>query len=128
MDDRNHDLARMFFSMLTAAWLTGGATACSDDKPEHAAPGASAGAETRPEHSDNPIDEAHGDFKDAVRPAAGWVDDKSHRAADELNTAAGKVKESFEEDEPAPAPAKDKPGTAAPAASALDTQPTTPTK
>jgi hypothetical protein len=43
-----------------------------------------------------------------VQPAAGWVDEKSHRAADELNTAAGKVKGAFEEDEPAPAVAKEK--------------------
>ena len=38
-----------------------------------------------------------------MQPAAAWVDEKSHRAADELNTAARKVKGAFEEDEPAPA-------------------------
>jgi hypothetical protein len=100
MRDSSHPFARVLFGSLAAAALAGSAAGCSDDKPEHAAPGASAGNE-RPQGK-NAIDEAHSDFKDAVQPAAGWVDEKSHRAADELNTAAGKVKGAFEEDEPAP--------------------------
>lgn len=106
MRDSSLKLARVLFSSLAAAVLAGGVVGCSDDKPERAAPGASAGNETP--QGKNSIDEAHSDFKEAVQPAAGWVDEKSHRAADELNTAARKVKGAFEEDEPAPAGANEK--------------------
>lgn len=106
MRDNDHKLTRVLFSFFTAASLAGGGVGCSDDKAEHAAPGASAGSEDKPQ-AGNRIDKAHADFKEAVQPAAGWVDEKSHRAADELNTAASRVKGAFEEDEPEPAVAKE---------------------
>jgi hypothetical protein len=60
---------------------------CSDDKPTKGSE--SSGGESAYQKAKKSADGVHSDFKQEIKPVAGWVDDKSHRAADEARKGAG---------------------------------------
>ena len=61
--------------------------ACGKDEPAKA--NSSAGGESNYRKATRRANEVHEEFKEAVKPVAGWVDEKSHQAADEARKAVG---------------------------------------
>jgi hypothetical protein len=81
------------------AFALGSVVACSDDKPAHSGQAQqSAGGESSFDRAKRNVDQAHENFKQEIRPAAGWVDEKSHRVADEVGSAVGKGKRKLDGD------------------------------
>ena len=75
------------------------AVACSDSKPASSGNAhESTGNESKSESVTDRVNSAHESFKEEIRPAAGWVDDRSHRVADEAVNAASKGKKTLEGD------------------------------
>lgn len=109
-------------SAVFACALAIGAAGCSDKSEQPPAASKSSGAESTAERVNRRANEAHGEFKEGIRPAADWVDERSHRVADEVRSAVNKADNSIrghEEAKPAAAtPPADpaKPAAAAPAA------------
>ena len=79
-------------AVIGALWLQ----ACSDDKPAHAEAQESEGSE-----ADNPIDEAHQDFKREVDPAADVVDEKTKAVINEGKRAVRKTGDALDGDDDA---------------------------
>lgn len=74
-----------------SVWL-----ACSDDKPQHSDKAdESSGGESFKAR----VNSAHEQFKQDIRPAAGWVDEKSHRVVDEAEDAVHKGKQKLDGDD-----------------------------
>ena len=63
------------------------ASACGKDEP--AENERSSGGESTYRKTLRSVNGAHDAFKEEVKPAAGWVDDKSHKAADEVRKGTG---------------------------------------
>jgi len=82
------------------------AVACSDD--EKPAADKSSGGENAFDTAERRANEAHQDFKQEIKPAADFVDEKTNKAADEGRKAAGKVGDavSGEDDDGEPEPGK----------------------
>jgi hypothetical protein len=65
--------------------------ACSDTKPAGSANAdKTTGSESELDRAKDRVNSAHANFKEEIRPAAGWVDEKSHRVADEVVNAVKK--------------------------------------
>jgi hypothetical protein len=76
------------------------ALACSDNKPADSANGrATTGNESGVDSAKNRVNSAHESFKEEIRPAASWVDEKSHRVADEAVNAVEKGKKKLDGDD-----------------------------
>ena len=118
-------------SAVLACALAIGAVGCSDDKSQKP-PGASksSGDESTAGRVNRRANEVHGEFKEGIRPAADWVDERSHRVADEVRSAVNKADNSIrgdDESKPAAATPPAEPAKPAPAAPAA-TSPVEPVK
>ena len=76
----------LIFAMLLVA------SACAKDEP--AANPKSSGGESTYRKATKSANSVHDAFKEEVKPAAGWVDDKTHEAADEVRKGTGMDDES----------------------------------
>jgi hypothetical protein len=74
-------------------------SACSDDKSAQSGKAQqSSGDESSFDRAKRNVDQAHENFKQEIRPAAGWVDDRSHEVADEAVNAVNKGKRKLDGD------------------------------
>jgi len=89
---RNSNERNLFLAaaVIAALWLQ----ACSDDKPANAEAQQTEGSE-----ADNPIDEAHQNFKREVDPAADVVDDKTKAVVNEGKRAVKKTVNAIDGDD-----------------------------
>lgn len=76
-----------------------GSSGCGGEEPPAsvAEDHASSGGDDAAAHSDNPIDKAHRDFQESVRPVAEKVDEKTQEVVDEGKRAVEKVADAVSE-------------------------------
>jgi hypothetical protein len=94
MFNTNDPILRAARCALTALILSLPA-ACSSDEPEHSE--RTGGGENALDRAGRRVDAAHKDFKEEVKPAAQWVDEKTKEAVGEGKKAVKKSAEAVED-------------------------------
>lgn len=100
--ENSHSLTRSMMTALRSMLVLGALAlaACSDKSEAPAAAESSSGSEG-PSVKER-VDSAHEKFKADIRPAASWVDEKSHRVADEARSAVKKGADKLDGDDDDP--------------------------